>query len=437
MVKRIVLFLMAVVVLVALGILLSPMVIGNHIKNHYPQILAKLFPGKKIQFKVLSYQRGWYTDHATVQMDLSRSGWKVNGQSQLVFQQTIDVGPILRQPNGGYMWQLARITTRYQQGKTNYQGKVMLDLHKAVVADSTLSSVQLSKGNKTSTLTQVNMQLHAQPGKQAIQTQLGNITSWSGSTKQTPSFVANGIQLHKSAQGHKPDVTSSMAVNITQLRFGNQPAKEIHARHALIQRKTLNHGDTLTVNYRLYAKQFRIGNNPNRTLDADFTVNNLSKDLLNHLSHDITTFLQPGHHMNQWEVMQDLIKVLSKGLTVKINKLSMSTANGPVELAGSISLPQATNLAGVLNPLAALHADLHGKVPPQWLLAQVMSHQGHNKQQAAAQIASWLKNGLLRKEGNELLFTLVYKSGQFYLSTPDHRRLSRFYWAKPRPAVKK
>jgi hypothetical protein len=431
MVKRIVLFLMAVAVLVALGILLSPMVIGNHIKNHYPQILAKLFPGQKIEFKLLSYQRGWYTDHASVQLDLSHSGWKINGQDKIVLEQTIDVGPILRQPNGGYMWQLARITTNYQQGKTHYQGTVLLDLHKSIVADGTLSQATLSQGAKTSTVGNTTLKLNAKPGMKDIQTTIGNITSWAGPTNHPPAFVANGVQLHKTVLGHRPNATKSMALNITQLQLGNDPAKEIHARQVLIQRKTLPHNDTVTVTYRLYAKQLRIGKKPNRTVDLDFTVNSLSKELVKSLSHDVTTFLHPNHGNNQWAVMQDLIKVLSKGLTLTINNVFLSTPNGSVQLAGALSLPKADNLAGILNPLAGLQANLHGKVPMQWMVAQVTSHQQRSKQQAAAQIATWLKQGFLRQEGNELLFTLVYKGGQFYLSTPDHRKLARFYWAKP------
>lgn len=436
MVKRIVLFLMAIAILVALAILFSPMIIGNQIKNHYPEILAQLFPSEKIQVKVLSYERSWYTDRASIQVDLSRSGWTVNGKNQLILQQTIDVGPILRQPDGGYRWQLARITTRYHQGKINYLGNVLLDLHRTVVADAALPTLQLSKDNKTSTLTQINVQLQVKPGAQKIQANFGNIISWSSPTEQAPTLIANGVQLHNTSVDYHTNGANDMAIHITQLRYGNQPAKEIHARQVLIQRKTLKHGDTLTVNYRFYAKQFRIGYNPNRTLEADFTVNRLSEDLLNHVARDITAFLQPAQAINPLDIMQDLLKLQSNGLQIAINKLYMSSANGPIELNGSIRLSKATSLAEILNPLAALQVTLHGKAPSQWFLAQTMNHKRLNKRQATTQIADWLKNGLLRQEGNELLFSLTYKNGGFYLGAPDHQQLARFYWTKPRPVVK-
>ena len=432
MVKRIVLFLMTVVILVALGILLSPLVIGNHIKNHYAQILGKLFPDAKIQFKLLSYRRGWYTDFATVEIDLSNSGWNINGSRKLTLQQSIDVGPILRQENGGYAWQFARITTHYQQGKTSYQGQVLLDLHDTLLSTNTLTEVTLSTQAKTAQLSQVYIDLKAQPDTKEIQATLGSITSWSApNDSNNPSLIATGIRFHRTVTGEAPNLNNTMAINIDRLTVGNDPQKQIHASDALIQRKTLKHGDSLTVNYRLYAKQLNIGKMPTKTIDLDFTVNNLSPKLLKNLTHDITTLLQPTQTSDLSEMMPDLIKILSHGLTLKINRIFMSTSDGPLLLSGTLALPATTRLTNLLNPLAQLHADLHGKVPLPWLLAEIMSHQQlKSEDQATQQVTNWVKAGLLHLAGNEVSFSLVYQYGQYYLRTPDHSKLARFYWVK-------
>ena len=432
MVKRIVLILMTVLILVGLGVLLSPMVIGHHIKNNYAQLVGKLFPNQPVQIKLLSYQRGWYTDLATIEVDFSNSGWRVNGQSKITLQQNIDVGPILRQPNGGYMWQLARITTTYQQGKTSYQGLVLIDLHNTLIADNTLTEVTFSKESKSAQLTQVHLSLNAQPETNEIQATLGSIASWGGPSNQNkPSFSATGVHYHKTVTGRQPNADSATAINIDQLSMGDDPQRQIHATDALVQTKTLLQSDSRTVNYRLYAKQLGIGQMPTRTIDLDFTVNNLSQALMNNLTQDIATFLQPGQTSKQPEMMVDLAKVLAHGLTLKINKAFMSTPNGSVLLSGTLTLPASTSLTGLLNPLASLRADLHGKVPLEWLLAEIMSHQSlKSKDQATQQVNDWVKSGLLRLEGQEALFSLTYQYGQYYLRTPDNSKLARFYWIK-------
>jgi hypothetical protein len=431
MIKRIVLFLMAVLVLVALGILVSPMIIGNQIKTHYTEVLNQIFSRQGIKFKLLSYERGWYTDHATVQVDLSQSRWAINGQSQLIFEQTIDVGPILRKPSGGYLWQLARIHTNGSQGKTNYQSEVLLDLHKTVFATGHLTEVSLSKEGKTSTLTNASMTFKIKPNWTEIQATIGSVKSWSGAVSLPPSLVAQGILVTKTSEGEKSNATNSMSIRIAQLALGDNPDKRLDGQDVLIQRKTIRQGTALTVNYRLYTKKLSIGNNPSRTIDLDFTVNDLSDDLLQSLSHDITLFLQPDQSFYESNVLQDLVKVLSHGLTLSINQAIMSTQDGSVQLSGSVNLPKATNLAGILNPLAGLTAQLNGKVPMNWLTAQVVAHQQQSKEEATTQIRNWVKDGLLRQEADEFLFTLVYKGGQFFLMTPDHQKLARFYWSKP------
>lgn len=434
--KRIVLFLMAVVVLVALGILLSPLVIGNQIKSNYGKILSQLFPNQKIELKLLSYKRGWYTDNATVQVDLSNSGWKINGQTQIVLQQVIHVGPILRQPNGGYSWQYARIDSQYQQGKTNFQSQVLLDLHKKVVGENKLNQVILSKQQHNSELKQAKLKVTTQPDKKEIQATIDQVTSWSGQKKTVPFFAGTGIKYNKTIVNKASQPETEMAVSLDKLSLGDDPKKVIHASNALIQRKQLTQAGEVTVNYRLYAKHLSIGVMPARTVDLDFTVHNLSLKLLNNLTHDITLFLQPKQTSNQFGIIRDLAFVMSKGLTITINRAFMSTPNGPVLLAGKLNLPASSGIAGMLSPLAKLQANLHGKVPVQWLLAEIMSHQGlKSKKAAMRQVQDWLKNNLLRQEGDEILFSVIYKNGLFYLSTPDHRKLARFYWVK-HPQVK-
>lgn len=431
MVKRIVLFLMAVVILIALGIIISPMVIGHYLKTNYSKVLGHLMPGKNIHFKLISYQRGWYTDHAVVQMDLSQSKWRINGQSQITFNQTIDVGPILRQPNGGFMWQLARITTNYDKNGTKFQSTILVDLHKKVVATSTFNLVTISQKTKSTRITQAKTKMTLKKGMREIQANLGSLSSWQHS-QSMPSLSANGVQYHKTVLGKKPNTENSTAINMDSITVGNDPQKQIHAKHALIQRRSLNHGDNVTVNYRLYAKELSIGDLPTRTMEVDFTINDLSKALMASLSHDISNFFHPGHGKNQWVVMQDVVKVLSKGLAVKLNKIFMTTPSGPVTVSGMLALPAANGIAQILNPLADLHAQLQGQVPLPWLLKEIMAHQKlKSKNAAMAKVNRWVKKGLLKQEKDAISFSLVYKNRQFYLSTPDHKTLTRFYWEVP------
>jgi hypothetical protein len=430
--KRFVLFSMALLILLALGIVVSPIVLGKLIKKNYSQLLTQISSKKGAQLTMLSYKNNWYTDQATVQVDLSGSGWKINGQDQITLKQTIDVGPILRQPNGGYMWQLARVNSKYQQGETSYQGTALIDLHKKIIIRNSINEVTLSNKGKTSELTDLNITLTHEPGKQDIQATLGSLVSRAGTDKKAvPLLSANGVHYHKTTSGAGANATQETAINIDKVSLGSDPKRKITASNALIQQKTQQHNKNMKIHYRLYAKQFRIGDLPTRTIDVDFAVNNLSQALLGNLTHDITTLTNPSSTDNQLEIMQDVIQVLNNGLAITFNRVFMSTPNGPLSLTGTVHLAGSTNLASMLNPLSNLQANLHGKVPMQWLVAEIKTHKKlASKQEARQQIASWLADGLLRQEGNEILFSLIYKKGNFYLSTPDNKTLTKFYWGK-------
>lgn len=442
--KRIFLYsLTALVLLAALLVAISPLLLSHYTYRHYHQIIGRLIPRDNIQLHVLSYQRGWYTDHATVLVDLSNSKWRINGKDHVTFQQTIHLGPLVKQKYGHYRWQIARIENQYLDDKTHSTGEIIINLDRSVIVDNSINLINVNENNNQAQLSDLVLHLESKIGSTDTGLLARHIETNNADPKAKLYFRADGIGVHNLKTKSATQQKQTTQIQIDDLSVYLNPGQPLHAKQVSVQKDSISQPYHLSTRYQIKMEELQldppvkpgdvVGNKPVnpktiRAITADFTLSGLSPALISQLSYDLQTFLQPKMH-NQWWLLQDVLRILSHGVSLQIKQLNFTTAEGNFSLTGEIQIPPSAGEFHLLKPLSQLRADIKGSVPQQWLLSQILAHQKTpSHKQATERLSDWLKADVIRSEKNQLLFSLLYKHGHFYLNSPDHHKYVRFYW---------
>lgn len=427
MVKRVVLIVMAVLALVVLGVLLTPIVIGHQIEKKYPQMLARLFPNKGLKFTVLSYHRGWYMDHATIKVDWQETGMTFNGKQSAVIKQKLHIGPIVRQANGGYVFQLARVESTTAIGDSILKNEAMLDFHHHVLSDATVNKGAVDYKLNTVTFGPISWAHEALPNKRKDHVTLSDVSVVKKTESGTsPVLQATGLRVALSNKGNPADGESNTAIHFQQLQVFSRKQPPYVLKDGLFQQTVWRDPADSRVHHRWSVKSLSVGKEPPRTIDLDYTINGLNGKAFNRLITDMKT-TDHSLRMQQWAMMRDVFALLQHGLSVTVNKLFFTTANGPVTVTGIVQLPAPPPGKTPLHFRERLKATFHGTAPRLWLVSMLVSRNPTATEVAVnTKIDAWIKSGLMQASGKQLRFNAVYKQGELYWSTPDYGRLVKF-----------
>jgi len=438
---RVVLFFLILGLLILFS---APMIMSFRIARHYPNFLAELSRSNpRFNIELVSFQRGWFKSHARLKLTLKSKWMKLYSDqsdvaNEITMYQTIKAGPILLSstlfPSNDSIFNVAIIDTRVQDRSLQLRATTLWTFHGVLSTRFSMNSLGISNGQQRLQIVNGSGDLILDAKSHRLNMQLnigsGNFTS--------RSVDALGVQ-HEHVLYFDGLRTSGQHQREAGLWIGN--------REMRIDRLMLSSEDHPIFNcHQISGAISHHHDAENSRFDIHYTIGNItsygillgpafikfSLDRINNKA--LLAFLERLSDQSDRRHGADFGELVSKGLTIKLQQLSLDTdsdpetqrdkllANGEIEIKPFSTKPSLTTVlvnsdgeGQVRLPKTLLHNVLVNYYSSQPMLQSILQ-QSSPEQRAAATLTHWLEQRYLEATLSQLQVHWQLKEGQLLLN---------------------
>lgn len=432
-------------ILLMLIFLVLPVGIGLWVKHSYQEIINDIPPSSNVSVKLVKYQLGWFHSKATIAVDLHLQGFSSSQQQnniRFVFYSDIKQGPLIfaKSSNGSKKINFALAQTISRAPNINFQSTSTWHFNNEITNRFLSKNFKITfsgmivklKGLQGS----VTYDLDSKKWKGTATISSGSVATQT-SPPTTPIKIATFNDVKYSGHIHR---ASLIVYGKQSLRFNNimlllSPKKPTISNFYFSSNVTQNK-NTTSMQIILNAEKIMDTGFGINTFALDFAFNNLNTEALNHF---LKTLRTQDEHPNDKaaipKIIKSSMKLLQKSLSLNLNLLDLGTAQGKLNMVGSINIPKLDDNAGIVQLAALASANFQLRVPKQWLLEQVTNAVSflQNKSVASTQprdlatmmLKRWEDENLLIPQGNNYASAIIYKNGKLLINgkASDFRKL--------------
>lgn len=447
--------LLGLLLTVALLLAFVPMGVGLFFAhNYYPVLLKRTAEREHIAISLQNYHWGWFSSHASVAVTLSK------GSDPLILRQTIHTGPVLRVPGKGLRLAFAWIGTKNAGKHAPFAASTLVTsaVHTRLLAphiDIVLNEEVIQAHHVVYHRT--DRENSHQYSLAAGSFDVSNVPT----NTHEPLQKISGANLAYTSFDHKEDDAhnTKTLLQAKQLYVSLPNIGIWEAKNLTGMVEKLRNGKLIDMNYLLHASRLSSPTFPARQIAVAFSIKDVYAPALNKLLNQLPQFGQKQTPKQFLALYLMMGKLLKHGVTVQLNKLSMSSNEGPIHASGSVSLPSSkdknpANYA-MKHLTLRLQADLPQKTFLGLLTQYLVSKQKRDlyfkhhtpvptvtnaqlatiaEKAAYAQTIQWASQGAIKVDERRVSFHVLLENEQWFFITKDHLK-HPLKWL-PLPAIK-
>lgn len=401
-----------IIILAFLLGIVTPFVIGIWVQKIYPSVFLGSANASTVKMTLLDYNRGIFSSTAKVALSFSNA----NTTNRIVFDQKIQHGPLVFENRPRLA--LALITSESDDSNFKANTRTIWKLSRRIVTDITIPSIDVSSPPIHFVLHNLKMRMNYHSVLQTLEAD-AKIDKLELQSANPSPFTINFTNITSTQNLNKINSiwygTRSGSVEKIDILGPQGPVAQINSLSASGSVSADNGKTNVQVNYQ--TKNSSILNTPFASLDFAFSIRNIDSKALSNLLIKLEEKNQvaPGNTASTAALSESAFELISKGLLIQLDHLSIMTAEGEAKAAGSLSLPALAS-GNIFQMLGALKLDLNIQVPKASLMAMLSVHYQNDKtlpsnlspaQYAQQQVEQWIQEKVLIPSANDLLLMKV------------------------------
>ncbi len=432
----------AIVGLMLVIVLSTPLFMGLLIQKRYPQLI-KDFNTPHVSFELVNFKSGWFSSIANIKITLrSAETGLTNDSSPLasfVIAQKIQHGPILIQKtkNGSrhFITALAIMQNKSLADNINFKTDTVWTLNNRINTLVDVQKILLGNDRQRIEINQLVGTISFIPSEHRFISQL---TLANGSLfENNPEKVGNDIvDLVKVMEltdfGLTMNITKVQSVwygerhftagKITVFPYGG--ADVLSADNFAVNLNQTQHDELTDFELTNQIEQISEGQFKIGQLQLAFSLKNMNTGLLQNFAENLLN----NSDFQRLKLYSNLIDMFAKGMSLDLSKLQFNTESGPVMASAQINSP-VTNItiSGLLHLIENLNIQAHAEVPKEWLMKN-LTHFYETKQSENPQLKinpdslarqymeHWLTHHLIIPKDQQVSMNLKYKEGRLLIN---------------------
>ncbi len=405
--KWLVSIVVALVLIVGVG---APFLIGIWIQKIFPKIFLGPTNASSIRMTLIDYKRGFFSSTAKVAIGFNNA----DTSNRIVFDETIQHGPLVFE--NGPILALALVTAKSDDPNFKANSRTIWKLNKQIISTISIPSIDVAKAPIHFSLQNLNMNINYHSIQEILK---ANATvdkiELQGSMPSPLTIILSNITSSQNLNRSNHIWYGSRTGTVGEISISS-PQGQVSLIHNLIANGTISEASDKTnieLNYK--AQNSSILNNPIDSLDFEFTINNLDTKSLSNLIEKAEAKKEEPTPLNTRELSDSAMELISKGVLITLDHLSISTKQGVAKADGKISIP-ALGAGNIFQLIAALKIDFNLQVPKNLMTSFLAAHYQNDKSVPAnttpidfaqKQIAGWIQEKVLIPGSNDLLMMKV------------------------------
>lgn len=405
--KWLVSIIVALLLIVGVGM---PFLVGIWVQKVYPKVFLGPQKAGGIQMSILNYKRGFFSSTAKIAIGFNNA----NTSNRIVFDQIIQHGPLVFE--NGPKLALALATSKSDDPKFNATARTIWKLNKQIVSNIRIPNVDIASTPIHFSLQNLDMEINYHSVSETLKANASiDKMEFQGSSPSPYTVTLNNIKTAQDLNRANHIWYGSRSGNVADLTV-NAPQGPIAQIHNLSARGeiTENSGKTnIQLNYQ--AKNCSILNNAIDSIDFAFSINGLDTNALSNLMEKAEAKKATPTSDDTRALSDSALELISKGILLKLDHLSLATKLGEAKADGQVSLPPLSS-GNIFQLITALKIDFNLQVPKDSLLAALVAYHQNDKslpanttpaEFAQQQVDQWIQTRVLVPGANSLLMMKV------------------------------